>query len=134
MDPTVGLDTVEKRKFLALPGLESGLLGRPARSHSLYRLSYPGLGRTVAKAVSCWLPTAVARVRVRAACGVCGGQSGTGAGFSPSTSVSPGKHSTNVSIIIITRDWDNTSISGRSAEWTNFGLHPNYTKLKKINK
>jgi hypothetical protein len=28
-----------------------------------------------------WLPTAAARVRVRAACGVCGGQSGTGAGF-----------------------------------------------------
>jgi hypothetical protein len=26
-------------------------------------------------------PTAAARVRVRAACGVCGGQSGTGAGF-----------------------------------------------------
>jgi hypothetical protein len=32
-------------------------------------------------AVRCWLPTAAARVRVRAACGVCGGQSGTGAGF-----------------------------------------------------
>jgi hypothetical protein len=28
-----------------------------------------------------WLPTAAARVRVRAACGACGGQSGTGAGF-----------------------------------------------------
>jgi hypothetical protein len=38
-------------------------------------------GRAVAQAVSRWLPTAVARVRVRAACGVCGGQSGTGAGF-----------------------------------------------------
>jgi hypothetical protein len=32
-------------------------------------------------AVRRWLPTPVARVRVRAACGVCGGQSGTGAGF-----------------------------------------------------
>jgi hypothetical protein len=32
-------------------------------------------------AVSRWLPTAAARVRVRAACGFCGGQSGTGAGF-----------------------------------------------------
>jgi hypothetical protein len=30
---------------------------------------------------SCWLPNAAARVRVRAACGVCGEQSGTGAGF-----------------------------------------------------
>jgi hypothetical protein len=39
------------------------------------------LGGAVAQAVSRWLPTAAARVRVRAACGVCGGQSGTGAGF-----------------------------------------------------
>jgi hypothetical protein len=39
------------------------------------------LGRAVAQAVSRWLPTAAARVRVRAACGVCGEQSGTGAGF-----------------------------------------------------
>jgi hypothetical protein len=38
-------------------------------------------GRFVAQAVSRWLSTAAARVRVRAACGVCGGQSGTGAGF-----------------------------------------------------
>jgi hypothetical protein len=38
-------------------------------------------GLAVAQAVSRWLPTAVARVRVQAACGVCGGQSGTGAGF-----------------------------------------------------
>jgi hypothetical protein len=38
-------------------------------------------GRAVAQAVSRWLPTAAARVRVQAVCGVCGGQSGTGAGF-----------------------------------------------------
>jgi hypothetical protein len=38
-------------------------------------------GRAVAQAVSRWLPTAAARVRVQAACWVCGGQSGTGAGF-----------------------------------------------------
>jgi hypothetical protein len=38
-------------------------------------------GRAVVQAVSCWVPTAAARVRVRAACGVCGGQSVTGAGF-----------------------------------------------------
>jgi hypothetical protein len=37
--------------------------------------------RAVAQAVSRWLPTAAARVRVRTACGVRGGQSGTGAGF-----------------------------------------------------
>jgi hypothetical protein len=39
------------------------------------------LGRVVAQAVSRWLPTVAARFRVRAACGVCGGQSGTEAGF-----------------------------------------------------
>jgi hypothetical protein len=38
--------------------------------------------------------------------------------FSPSTSVSPVNHSTNFSIIIITRGWHNRPISGRSAEWT----------------
>jgi hypothetical protein len=38
-------------------------------------------GRAVAQAVSGWLPTAAARVRFRAACGVCGRQSGTGPGF-----------------------------------------------------
>jgi hypothetical protein len=39
------------------------------------------LGRAVVQAVSRWLPTSAARVRVRIACDVCGGQSGTGAGF-----------------------------------------------------
>jgi NAD(P)H-hydrate repair Nnr-like enzyme with NAD(P)H-hydrate epimerase domain len=38
-------------------------------------------GRAVAQAVSRWLPAAAARVLVRAAFVVCGGQSGTGAGF-----------------------------------------------------
>jgi hypothetical protein len=38
--PRAGLDDVEKRKFLTLPGLELRLLGRPARSQSLYRLRY----------------------------------------------------------------------------------------------
>jgi hypothetical protein len=37
---TAGLDDVEKRKFLTLPGLELRPLGRPARSQSLYRLRY----------------------------------------------------------------------------------------------
>jgi hypothetical protein len=39
------------------------------------------IGRAVAQAVIRWLPTAAAWVRVRAAYGVCGGQSDTGAGF-----------------------------------------------------
>jgi hypothetical protein len=40
--PRTGLDAVEKRIILPLLGLELQPLGRPARSHSLYRLSYPG--------------------------------------------------------------------------------------------
>jgi hypothetical protein len=39
------------------------------------------IGRAVAQAVRRWLPTAAARGLFRAACGVCGAQSGTGAGF-----------------------------------------------------
>jgi hypothetical protein len=33
---------MEKRKFFTLPRVELRPLGRPARSQSLYRLSYPG--------------------------------------------------------------------------------------------
>jgi hypothetical protein len=40
--PSVGLDEVEERKFLTLPGLELRPLGRLPRSQSLYRLRYPG--------------------------------------------------------------------------------------------
>jgi hypothetical protein len=36
-----GLDDMEKRKIVTLPGLEFRPLGHPVRSHSLYRLSYP---------------------------------------------------------------------------------------------
>jgi hypothetical protein len=42
VDPRAGLDDMEKKKFLTLPGLELRLLGRPARSQSLYLLRYPG--------------------------------------------------------------------------------------------
>jgi hypothetical protein len=38
--PRAGLDDVEKRTFLTLPGLDLRPLGRPARGQSLYRLSY----------------------------------------------------------------------------------------------
>jgi hypothetical protein len=40
--PRAGLEDMEKRKFLTLPGLEFRPLGRPAPSQSLYRLRYPG--------------------------------------------------------------------------------------------
>jgi hypothetical protein len=41
--PIAGLDYVEKRKLLTLPGLELRPLGRPARRQSLYRLHVPDL-------------------------------------------------------------------------------------------
>jgi hypothetical protein len=45
---------------------------------------------------------------------------------------SPANHSTNFSIIIITRGWHNKPIGGRSAEWTQFDSKPPYyTNLKK---
>jgi hypothetical protein len=47
VDPRAGLDYVEKRKFLTVPGLELRPLGCPARSQPLYRLSYPGSMRII---------------------------------------------------------------------------------------
>jgi hypothetical protein len=47
------------------------------------------VGRAMAQAVSRRPSTAEARVRSVSPCGICGGQSGTGTGFSPSTSVFP---------------------------------------------
>jgi hypothetical protein len=45
--------------------------------------------------------------------------------FSPSTSVSPANfHSTKFSILTITLGRYNKPVSGRRAEWTQFGLHP----------
>jgi hypothetical protein len=38
VDPRTGLDDVERRRILPLPGLELRALSRPARSQSLYRL------------------------------------------------------------------------------------------------
>jgi hypothetical protein len=42
VDPRAGLDDMEERTFLTLPGLELRPLGRPARSQTLYRLAYSG--------------------------------------------------------------------------------------------
>jgi hypothetical protein len=39
--PITGLDDVEKRTFLTLPGLELGPLSHPVCRQSLYRLRYP---------------------------------------------------------------------------------------------
>jgi hypothetical protein len=40
LDPRAGLDDVEKRKFLTLPGLELRPFSRPACSQALCRLRY----------------------------------------------------------------------------------------------
>jgi hypothetical protein len=42
VDPRAGLDTMEKWKFLTLPGTWTRLLSHPACNQSLYRLCYPG--------------------------------------------------------------------------------------------
>jgi hypothetical protein len=42
VEPRAGLDNMEKRKFLTLPGFKLRPLRRPAHSQSLYRLRYPG--------------------------------------------------------------------------------------------
>jgi hypothetical protein len=52
--PRVGLDDVEKRKFLTLLGLELGPLGRPVRSQSQYRLRYPELNTYISLFVTQW--------------------------------------------------------------------------------
>jgi hypothetical protein len=41
VSPRAGLDDLEKKKFLTLPGLEPWPLGRPALSQPLYWLRYP---------------------------------------------------------------------------------------------
>jgi hypothetical protein len=42
VDPRVGLDDLEKRKFLTVPGLELRHVSHPGRSQSPYRVRYPG--------------------------------------------------------------------------------------------
>jgi hypothetical protein len=45
--------------------------------------------------------------------------------------VSPTNHSTNFSIIIITRGWHNRPIGGRSGEWTQLDSTPPLYQFKK---
>jgi hypothetical protein len=67
--------------LLSLPKNQTFLAScSQARPSFPYEISWM-TDRAVAQAVSRWLPTAAARVRVRAACGVCGGQSVIGASF-----------------------------------------------------
>jgi hypothetical protein len=82
-------------------------------------------GRAIAQVVSRRLPTAAARIRAQVrSCGICGGRSGTEAGFlrelrfplpiliPPTT-----PHSSSTM-----RGWYNRPVSGRSTTWTH--SHP----------
>jgi hypothetical protein len=56
-------------------------------------------GRAIGQVVSRRLLTADALVRSRGnPCGICGGQSGTGTGFSPSSSVFPCQYHSTVAV------------------------------------
>jgi hypothetical protein len=89
--------------------------------------------RAIAQGLISGFPSA-ARVRAHVrSCWICCGQNSTGTGFLrvlrfplPTT-----YHSTNFSILKITRDSYNRPITGRSAAWTQYGLHLPPTNLKK---
>jgi hypothetical protein len=60
------------------------------------------LDHAIGQAVSFWLPTAAARVRAQVrSCGICGGQSDTGKGYSEYLGFPANFHSTNCSTLII---------------------------------
>jgi hypothetical protein len=80
-----------------------------------------GKGRSIAHAVSRWLPTAAALLRAQVrSWGICGGQSGLGAGFlrelrfPPPILIPPSVPHSSSSII---RGWYKRPISGRHTKW-----------------
>jgi hypothetical protein len=86
-------------------------------------------GRAIAQAVSSWLPTAAVQVRAQVgSCGICGEQSGAGAGFLrvlrfplPILIPPTAPHSSSMSIV---RGWYNRPVSGRRTKWTQSHLTP----------
>jgi tRNA U54 and U55 pseudouridine synthase Pus10 len=93
----------------------------------------PLKGRAIAQAVSHRLPTAAARVRAQVrSCGICGGQSDTGAGFLQvlrcSLTILIPRTAPQLSSII--RGWYHRPISGRRTKWTQQSVSPHTKKLK----
>jgi hypothetical protein len=85
-------------------------------SRSLLTIQY---GCAIAQVFSCWLPTVAAWVRIRAGMWSLWWTKRHWSGFPPSTSVSPANHhSTNFSIIIITRCWQCPSAEGTQMDST----------------
>jgi hypothetical protein len=83
------------------------------------------IGRAIAQAVSRWLPIAVARVPPVQVMWDLWWTKWHWGRFSASTAVSPtNHHSTNLSIIIITRGRYDRPIGGRRAEWTQLDSTP----------
>jgi hypothetical protein len=102
--------------------MSSAIFSHILSSPTCYERDVEVDGRAIAKAVSRRLPTAAARVRARVrSCGICGGQSGTVAGFlrvfrfplpifiPPITPQSPSS---------IIWAWYKRANSGRSTKWT----------------
>jgi hypothetical protein len=91
--------------------------------------------RAIAQVVSRWVPTVAARFRdlVRS-CGICSGQSVTGAGFLrvlqfplPIFIPPTAPHS-----LSFNRSWYNKPIRGRRTKWTQFHPPPQETKKKSL--
>jgi hypothetical protein len=114
-------------KYNFFPSLKPGTSDFQSQNHT------PRSGRAIAQAVSPWLPTVAARVRAWiCSSGISGGQSGAGAGFLRVLQFPlpifipqilhlhnhPGRYS--------------RLISGRHADWIQFGLHPPLCELKRI--
>jgi hypothetical protein len=96
-------------------------------NHNVVNLLARSNDRAVAQAVSLWLPTAAARVCVRAGMWHLWWTKQHWGRFSQSASVSAANHhSTDFSSIIITRGWHNKPTGGRSAECTQLHSTPNY--------
>jgi hypothetical protein len=104
------------------PEAGSSMLLRYVGTYIPDNMSYPDNGRAIAQVVSRRLPTAAALVRAHVrSCGICGGESGTAAGFLrvlrfPLQILIPPTAPHSSSSIILA--WNNRPISGRRTKWT----------------